>query len=250
MKTEALDKKVTFGMFVKNIQNKLKSIMAKSISAEDKLNLILVEMEKDVQEKRITARNTRSKMVALADPETAQLEPLERLRVKRQKLVELGAKVLKEKETAQAENKTEVVSQKEKELAKITKEIKALTPSLNSLENTYETIKEAYELALENYKVSESAYQHAKENGSTLLFAIKAHQDALQMKDNAKNSGSTIDASFLNDLENELSKSQRELRSDKELDKEIKSPEESLLDHIEATEVDNSILEEFKSVNK
>lgn len=63
MTTAALDKRITFGMFVKNMGDKLKGIMARSISPEEKLNLILDEMSKDVQQKRITARDIRTKMV-------------------------------------------------------------------------------------------------------------------------------------------------------------------------------------------
>ncbi len=246
MKVEALDKKMTFSMFVKGIGNKLKSIMAKTISPEEKLKLIENEMSQDVHSKRVTARTIRAKMVALADPDTAQLEPLERLRARREKLVALGAKVLKEQEEAVAASNQGVVKEKTAELKKITKEVKSLDPSLASLETTYETLKESYEVALENYKVALAAYDHVKNNGSTLLFAIKAHQEALQVKDNAK-TGTTVDASFLDELEGELTKAQQELRSDNQLDKELDTDEPSVLESQEQADAEQSILDEFRS---
>lgn len=222
---QALDKKITFGMFVKNLGDKLKGVMAKSISPEEKLELITAEMEKDVQEKRVTARGIRVKMLALKDPDTKELEPIERFKVRREKLVKMGAEALK-------------VKGDEKEAAKIAKEIKSLDISLNSMENTYAILEESYGVALESYKTAEAALDHVKHNGSAILFSIKAHKDALETKDSAR--GEKIDASFLDDLQKELETSQRELRSDKEMD----GSEDSVLDDSE--EADQSIMDEFR----
>lgn len=222
-----LDSRVTFGMFIKNLGGKLQGIMAKSMSAEEKLSLILQEMSIDVQKKRVMARDIRSKMVALSDPDTAELEPIERMKARRTKLVEQGKKAVNDNKTDEAN--------------RLAKEIKSLDASLGSLESTYGTLKDSYELALENYKVSQAAYDHAKNNGESMLFAIKAHQDSLRMRDNAK-SDKKSDISFLNDLEEELSKSQKELSSDKAIDRDLgvetKAEEEE--------PADESILAEFK----
>ena len=234
MSTQALDKRITFGMFLKSIGQKLQGIMAKSISAEEKLQLITEEMEKDVASKRATARSIRAKMVALADPDTKELEPLEKLRAKRAKLVTLGAEAVKNNDLVRAN--------------KIANEIKALESPLASLEATYSTLVSSYEIALENYKTSQASYEHVKNNGSTLLFAIKAHQEALQLRDNARSdSGKGSDTSFLNDLERELSKASAELKSDKEIDREVEGANMSVLDE---TPDNEAILNEFKSAVK
>lgn len=230
MKLESLDRRLTFGMFVKGIGEKLKGIMAKSITPEEKLRLIQEEMEKDVQDKRSTARNIRVKMTALSDPDTAEMEPIERLKIRREKLVNLGKKALAEKG--------------EPEAVKVAKEIKALDASLSSLESTYETLKDAYAVALESYKTANAALEHVKINGQSILFAIKAHKDALETKDQSR-TGKKVDASFLDDLSAELENSQRELKADGDLATE-EEKEKSILDEEESGEVDQKIMDEFK----
>ena len=231
MDTRVLDKKVTLGMFVKGIGNRLKSIMAKSLTPEEKLALIQAEMERDLNEKRVTARSLRAKMIALKDTDSSELEPIEKLEARRIKLVQRG------KEATRLNNQGDIV--------RIAKEIKALDSSLSSLETTYETLKDGYEIALENYKTALNAFEHVKNNGSAILFAIKAHQEALRMRSSVK-SDSRVDTSFLDELQSELEKSQKELKSDREISNVTES-EESILEKEEREEVDQNILNEFKS---
>lgn len=227
MNITALDSKINLGMFIKGLGNKIQGIMAKSISPEEKLRLIQDEMKNDVFNKRLTARNIRAKMVALSDPDTKELEPLEQLRARREKLVAQGKRYVSEGKSLEA--------------TKVAQEIKSLDTSLSSMEMTYQTLKEAYDIALENYKVSQEAYDKVVRNGSMLLDAIKAHQDALKIRDNTKRDSSAIDSSFLSELEGELTKAKSELKSDVQLDKEVTSV---------VVEEDNSSLEgimnEFK----
>lgn len=237
---EALNKRITFGMFLSGMKDRLKGIMAKSLSAEEKLDLIIAEMTKDTNQKRITAREIRAKMVALADPETAALEPLERIKVQRDKLVKVGASLMKSKE--EAEVKGEDVTSINDKINKLAQEVKSLTVQQGSMESTYETLKEAYDVALNNYKTASSALENAKTNGKGLLFAIKAHQDALQLRDNTR-TGTGNDASFLKDMEDELGKAQGELRSDKHIEAEIEGSSISSI----VEEGNEDILAEFKA---
>ncbi len=249
MSVEALDKRMTFGMFVKGIGKRIQSVLSRAVPAEEKLDLILGEMEKDVQEKRVTARSIRARMVAISDPETKELEPLERLRARRKKIVELGAKVLAEKEQMEKDGDLAGAKKKAAWLGQLTQEAKALGVSVSSMESTHETLQEAYNIALENYKVALGSYEHVKNNGKAMLEAIKAHQDALSIRDRAK--PEAVDASFLDDLTEELEKAQGELRSDKQIDKELDAtnPELDLNEEKEAA-TQESILQEFREAVK
>ena len=160
-------------------------------------------------------------------------------------MVEIGAKLLAEKDKAVADNNADLVKQKTVQLNKLAQDVKSVTTQLNSMETTYSTLKEAYDIALENYKVSSAAYEHAKSNGSGLLFAIKAHQDALRIRDNTRKSDA-CDSSFLNDLESELNKSQSELRADKHIDDAVNG--DSILEDVENN--NDEIYDEFKKAQK
>lgn len=235
---EALDKSLSFSMFIKGIATKLKNVMAKTISPEEKLALIQGEMEADMLAKKATARNIRSKMVALCDPDTDELEPIERLQAKRAQLVNLGAQTMKLEESPDRSTK----------LKRIASEVKVLDSSLSSLQSTYDALKESYEVALGNYKTSLSAFEHVKNNGSAILFAIKAHKEALEIRGSVDES-SNVSSSFMADLQSELEKTQRDLRSDKQIDGEIKSEsiDMSVLDEHADADIDEKIMSEFKS---
>ena len=141
MAIEALDKRVSFGMFLKGIGQKLQGIMARSIAPEEKLKLILEEMGEDAHRKRVAARTIRAKMAALADPDTQQLEPLERLRARRQKIVAFGGVVLKERDALVAEGKAEEAEKKTAQLGQLAQEARSLGVSVSSMEATYGTLK-------------------------------------------------------------------------------------------------------------
>lgn len=247
MSVATLDRRLSFKMFVKGLGQKLQDILGKSIAPEQKLDLILEEMAVDVQAKRKTAREIRARMVALSDPENDTLEPMERLQARRKKLVEVGKQVL-----AQRDAVTDL-SEKAKldaQLGQLTQEVKSVSTSLSSLEATHQTLKDSYEVALGNYKVGLAAYERTKENGPTLLLALKAHQDALATRDQSRKPSSAVDASFLNDLEQELGQAESQLKSDYELDKELDATRPDvhpLMAAADRAEVDDKILAEFRS---
>ena len=246
MSMTVLDRRLSFKMFVKGIGQRLQDILGKSMPPDQKLMLILDEMAKDVQGKRKTAREIRARMVALSDVDTEQLEPMERLQVRRKKLIEVGKVVLQQKEASTEPSQTTTL---EAQLGQLTQEVKSVSTQLSSLEATYATLKESYEVALSSYKVALAAYERAKENGPTLLLALKAHQDALQMRDQARKPTASINASFLTELEGELEQAEHQLKSDQELDKELDATNSSvhpLMAQADRQEVDTAILQEFR----
>lgn len=242
----SLDTRLNFKLLVKGLGQKLQEILGKALPPEQKLQLILEQMRADVQTKRKTAREVRARMVALSDPESEQLEPMERLALRRKKLVEVGATVLKQQEAASEESaKAKLTAQ----LGQVTQEVNAVSTSLNSLASTYATLKDAYAIALETYKVSLAAYERAMENGPTLLLAIKAHQEALALRDATRKPKETVDASFLDDLTHELEKSQKEVQSDHAIDRELDSTVNDvhpLMQQADQQEVNEAILQEFR----
>ena len=247
MGVATLDRRLSFKMFVKGLGQKLQDILGKSIAPEQKLELILEEMATDVQVKRKTAREIRARMVALSDPENETLEPMERLHARRKKLVEVGKQVLGQRDTT---TDPSVKAKLDAQLGQLTQEVKSVSTSLSSLEATYATLKQSYEVALENYKVGLGAYERTKENGPTLLLALKAHQDALATRDQSRKPSSVIDASFLNDLEQELGQAESQLKSDYDLDKELDATRPDvhpLMAEADRQAADEKILEEFKS---
>ena len=76
MAVAALDRRLSFTMFVKGLGQKIQGILSKAIEPEKKLELIVEAMATDVQGKRTTAREIRARMVALSDPDNQTLEPL------------------------------------------------------------------------------------------------------------------------------------------------------------------------------
>lgn len=233
-------------MLVQGLGNRLKGIMAKTLSPEEKFALIKQEMKKDVEQKRLTARSIRAKMVALSDPDTAELEPMERLDAQRKKMVAAGASLLKDKEAAEAANDAETAKTKLSQMNRIAQDIKALDSQLSSMHATYDTLKDAYEVAIDNLKTAQAALDHVENNGEGMLFAIRAHQDALRVRDNTRKDNA-CDASFLKDMEKELSTAKSELKSDKEIDR-VLNADRIDIDNLPDDHAD--VFSEFKAAQK
>ena len=247
MSIAALDRRLSFKLFVKGLGQKLQDILGKTIAPEKKLELILEEMARETYAKRKTAREIRARMMALCDPDSATLEPIEQLQARRKKLVAVGAQILKQQEASTDESEKAKLSA---QLGQLTQEVKAVSQSLSSMESTHSSLKESYEIALETYKVSLAAYERAKENGPALLLALKAHQDALQLRDAARKPQATGDASFLDDLTQELERSQKEVQSDHAIDEELdalKPRVHPLMAEADRQEADATILQEFRA---
>ena len=247
MNIASIDRRLSFKLFVKGLGQKLQDILGRSIAPEQKLNLILEQMAQDVQSKRKTARELRARMIALSDSENDTLEPMEKLQARRKKLVEAGANVLKQREAASDEGQKATLTA---QLGQLTQEVKAVSTSFSSMESTYHTLKESYCIALDTYKVSLLAYERTRENGPTLLLALKAHQEALQLLYNALKTQALVDESFLDDLTRELEQSQKEVQSDQAIDRELdasKPDVHPLMAEADRQEVDEKILQEFRT---
>lgn len=231
---KALDQKITVPMFLKGLQGKFQKLLASTMTPEEKLASIVAEMEKDVQEKRVLARQIGAQMRALKDPDTKDFEPLEAAEARRVKLVKLGGQNLENAER----------------LGQIQHEIKALDAMIASQGATYQTLSESYALAMANYKTALAALESTRTNGPAILKALKAHQDALAMRDKAKDQ-TAVDASFMDDLTAELTQTQAELRSDKAIEDDLDASVDGSLDaelaKMDAATVDDDLMAEFQA---
>lgn len=238
MEIKSLNNKIDIGMFISGMFDRFKGFLAAQMTAEEKLAKITEVMEKDVQGKRVLARQIGGQMRAIADPDTKDLEPLEALKVRREKLVALGGKIINDPE-------------KKAQLGQLQQEIRAIDAQIGSQQSTYDTLKESYDLAKKTYEESLNALETVKRNGPAMIKAIQAHKQALEMKDKAADQ-KTIDASFLNDLTDELNASKAELRTDKAIDDDLDAMNSSSIDaelaKMDASTVDEALMAEFKAV--
>jgi hypothetical protein len=226
-------------MFVKSMGDRFQKLLASTLTPEEKLAAITKEIEAQVQEKKVLARQIGAQMRAMADPDTKELEPLERLIVQREKLVKLGGSLV--------DDPTKMV-----ELGQIQQKMKGLDTQLSSQQATYDTLTESYKVAKDNYNQALAALSQVRENAPAMLKAIQAHKDALALRDKAK-SGKSIDVSFVDELSKELSDTQAELRSDKEIEDDLGVGGFNIdveLAKMDAATVDDSLRNEFRAAKK
>lgn len=237
MSIASLDGKVNIGMFFSAMGGRLQSLLASTLSPEEKLAQIQKVLEEQVQEKRQLAREIGASKRAIADPETENLEPLEALQARRAKLVKLGGSLVGK-------------PSKQAQLGQVGQEIKALDNQIASQQATYSTLCESYDLAKANYQQALSALETVRDNGSAILKAIEAHKQALAMRDKAKGQD-VIDTSFIDDLQGELSQVQAELRSDEDIDNDLDATSgfnvDAALSKLDADNIDDSLMAEFEA---
>ncbi len=227
---KALDGKINFKMFVKTIFTRGQKILAENMTAEEKLDMIMKDMAKDVQKKRVDARE------AGAEKQISTKE-LETLEAQRKGLVTLGASICHDPE------KSAQVGQVSQKLAVIDSRISARKSLLT-------TQTETYDLAAKNYQDALNAYETAKSNGPAMIKAIKAQKTALERRDNASEQ-KTMSIDFLNDLASELENAKAELRSDIEITEDL-DPSKSFnvnaeLAKMDAQNVNAGYLAEFQT---
>ena len=137
-------------------------------------------------------------------------------------------------------------------LGQISQEVKALDDRIASQQATYKTLQESYNLAKDNYQQAFLALETVRENGAAMLKAIEAHKQALALRDEAQ-SQDKIDTSFLNDLQNELSQVQAEIRTDDEIENDLDATSnfsvDSALSKMDEASVDNDLMAEFKAAS-
>lgn len=238
MGIQSLDSRITVGDFVQGLRGKFQKLLASSMSAEDKLAAIIRTMTAEVQEKRVLAREIGAKMRAISDPDTATLEPLDAAKARREKLIALGAKHVDDKDKSR--------------LGQISQEVKAVDALIESQQATYDTLKESYDLAFGNYQTALSALESARSNGPAMIAAIRAHQQALEVRDRANaQSAQSVDVTFMNDLAQELSQNQAKLRSDKDLDQDLDATKKGSVDkelaRLDAQSIDAGLMAEFEA---
>ena len=234
-----MDKKINFSMFFKAMGGRLQGLLASALTPEEKLAQIIKELEKQVQEKRVLAREIGAQMRAIADPETKELEPLEAMQARRTKLVALGGQLVNQPDKAA-------------QLGQISQEIKSLDAQIASQTATYQTLTESYNLAKGNYNEALTALETVRRNGPAMLKAIEVNKQAVAMRDAAKSgSGDKVDTSFLNELEGELSQAQAELRSDGDIDNDLDASSgfnvDVALTKMDAASVDSNLMAEFQA---
>lgn len=236
-KIAALDKKIDLAMFLGSMFDRFKGFLAAQLTAEEKLIKIVEVMEKDVQEKRVLARQIGAQMRAIADPDTQELEPLEALKARRAKLVQLGGKYVSD-------------ATKAAQLGQLQQEIKAIDAQISSQQSTYDTLQESYELAKNTYQEALNALETVRRNGPAMIKAIEAHKAALAMKDKAADQ-KTIDTSFLSELTAELNASKAELRSNEAVDADLDATNPISIDaelaKIDAESIDAGLMAEFQA---
>lgn len=249
MTSNAMNSRVSLGMIIEGWGNRFKNILAGSLTPEEKLSAIVEEMGRDVAEKRVLARQIRAKMSAIADPDTATLEPLEAAKARRQKLVDLGGKLLAQSRDPQNVDR---VTALQTQMKQVSIEVQSVTQLIDGQQATYDTLKESYDLAFATYQQALSAFEQARDNGPAILDAIRAHEDALKVRDQARaGAQKRADASFLTDLQKELSGAQANLRADKELENDLDATNPHSVDAMlaadEATHVEDSLMAEFEA---
>ncbi|MFA6228253.1 MAG: hypothetical protein WC668_03640 [Patescibacteria group bacterium] len=237
--SQAMDKKVNIGMFFKAMGSRLQGLLASALSPEEKLTQIIAELEKQVQEKRILARQIGAQMRAIADPETKELEPLEALQVRRIKLVGLGGSLVDQPD-------------KTAQLGQVSQEVKSLDDAIASQKVTYGTLEESYKLARANYNEALSGLNTIRQNGPAMLKAIEAHKQAVAMRDRARaQGGAKVDTAFLGELQGELVAAQAEFRSDGDIDRDLDASSgfnvDAALAQLDAQDIDAGLMAEFQA---
>ena len=237
MAITAFDNKMNIRMFVETMGDRFKSFLASKMTPEEKLNKIIEAMEKDVQEKRVLARQIGAQMRAIADPDTVTAEPLEAMIAARKKRIVFGAGIMDN-------------PKKKAQFGQVQQEIKSLDARIKSQQGTYDTLVESHALAKASYHEAFNALETIRLNGPAMIKAIQAQKNAVEMRDKAAGQ-KKIDTSFLGELEAELNNSRAELREDKAIDDDLDAMNESSIDDalakMDAESVDDSLMAEFRA---
>lgn len=238
-----LDKKMGWKEILNGAVAELKDALASAIPDDQKLAQIEQKLEEDVAAKRQLAREIGGQMRAIADPETKELEPLEALKARRQKLVDLAATLI---DPATGMPKRGAAPK----LKAIQDEIKGLDKLIGAQQVTYDTLREGYDIAKGSYQDALDALERVRSQGKAVLRTIAAHRQAQEMRDQARSSKS-VDVSFMDDLTGELSQVRAEARSDEALDADLDAMNSFNIDAAlkadEDAEVDAALMAEFRA---
>lgn len=260
MSTQLNVSKLSFNDVVgKLFQNGRDAIARAFLKDEDVMEILEANAIQQVTEFRQTARQVRARMLALTDPDTQALEPLERLQVQRQKMVQFAGQLHKLSQMLRAEaagvpseqgrivpsqelvqlassvniavsktvmpgwltNQADAVDVQIRQGAQ---EIKALSEGeLAMYEQTYSVLGETYQVALNNLKQAEEVLRQIQVQAPGIVLAIQAHKEALNLADDARQAtveGSGVN-SFMGDLQEQMNKARSEYRADHEVDADL-----------------------------
>ncbi len=239
--SKVLNEKVTIGGFLAAMGDRFQGLLATTMSPQEKLVQIGAGIDEQVQGFRVQVRQIGGAMRAIADPDTEALEPLEALKMRREKLVRLGGRLVKHPE----KNKVQ--------LGQLQQEIKGLEAQITAQQATYDTLVESYEIAMANYRHALDAQKQVRENAPAMLKAIKAHKDAVAIRERTK-SGKSIDVSFMDELQGELRQVQAENRADADLERDLDATNsfniDAALAAMDAEESDTELMAEFRAASE
>lgn len=235
MSSEALNSKITLEMVVKNAFSKFKDLLAGTMSTKEKLEAVTEKMREEVQQLRVQARQIGAQMRALADPETAEKEPLEAMRERRAKLVKLAGQNLDNPEM----------------LGQIQVEIKALEGTLAVNEKTYAILQQNYGLSTKTYKEALANLEMLETQAPAVLAAMEAQDNALRMRDSMMTGSDTDVLGIMNQLNTELAQKSAELRTDREIDADLDASKpgsiNDALADMDAKSIDAALMAEFRA---
>lgn len=243
----------------KLFQNGRDAIARAFLKDEDVMAILEANAVEQVTDFRKTARQVRARMLALTDPDTQALEPLERLQAQRQKMVAFAGQLHKLSQMLRAEaagipneqgrivpsqelvqlassvniavsktvlpgwltNQADAVDVQIRQGAQ---EIKALSEGeLAMYEQTYAVLSETYQVALNNLKQAEEVLRQIQVQAPGIVLAIQAHKEALNLADDARQAtveGSGVN-SFMGDLQKQMNNARAEYRADHEVDADL-----------------------------
>lgn len=252
--------KLSYTDLVKKMLEKSKVGFAKIfLTEEDILRILRDNASAQVFEFRKDAREIGALMRALADPETAAEEPLERLRSRRAKMVAFAGKlenlrvmlVDASKLTADEQGKVQpsaeliafaakfeisvpkkvlptwLATQAEKirlQVNQASQEIAALDKGeLGISEQTYQTYVESYEVAKSNLQHAMNILDQAENRAPGLMKVVRAYRKAVELRDQQRGKNVQGDAlgNFMAGITAEMEQARGEYAADKQLDNDL-----------------------------
>ena len=237
--SDALARKMTLQDMVKATLDELNFKAAKLTMSDDQMMATMQGKDNTrVTTTRVRLRTVGAKMRALADAETNDIEPLEALQARYDKMKKLAAKWVNERDQleedakkldgvddAQAKALRDQAKALQTRIAQGAIEMQALKEGeLGVLENTFDTYKGAYEVEKANLVTAEAARQISMNQAPAMLAALKANQESQVIADATRPDGSDkVQQRWFTDLKSEAKAAAATRRADKEIDRDMKA---------------------------
>lgn len=253
--------KLSYNDIVKQLLEKSKQGIAQLFLDEaDILRILQDNARAQVLAFRMNAREIGALMRALADPDTEKEEPLERLRLRRIKMVEFagalenfrlqlleaataatdeGGKVLVPAELIALGKRLDInipkkvlpswlttqAQKTELQINQASQEIGAFDKDeLQISEATYATYKESYDVAMQNLRQAELILERAEKRAPGLMKAVRAYTNAVKLRDQQRGlkagGGDAVD-NLINDWTADMENARGTLRADEKIDADL-----------------------------